>query len=253
LLAPLIGSVLLDAFGWRGTFAALLAWGILSLVVVWFQLPETLPAERRGQLPLGRAFAVYARLLADPVAIGLLLAGGMSFAAMFAYITASPFYFIELQKFSPRDYGLLFAANALGIFAANYANSRLVRQRGAAVMAGVGSLTGCLGALVVLLAIAIPDALPAVIGGLFMVVGMTGLLGANCVGLLMARYPENAGAAAALFGASQFGLGMLASAGVSYWHDGSGLPMAWMICLTTAASVFGYLLFRLGTRHGCSG
>jgi DHA1 family bicyclomycin/chloramphenicol resistance-like MFS transporter len=86
--------------------------------------------------------------------------------------------------------------------------------------------------------------LAVVIVGLFVVVAMTGLLGANCVGLLMARYPRNAGAAAALFGASQFGLGMLASAAVSYHHDGSGRPMAWVILACTSASLAGYSLFR---------
>jgi DHA1 family bicyclomycin/chloramphenicol resistance-like MFS transporter len=248
LLAPLLGSLLLGWFGWRGTFAAVLAWGLLSFAVVWWQLPETLPAERRGALPLGAAFAAYLRLLADPVAIGLLLAGGMSFAAMFAYITASPFYFIELQGFSPTAYGTLFAANALGIFAANYLNSRLVKARGAAAMAGVGSACGFAGAMLLALAVAQPGCLAAVIAGLFVVVSMTGLLGANCVGLLMARYPQNAGAAAALFGSSQFGLGMWASAAVSYHHDGSGRPMAWVIVAATAASLFGYLLYRRSAR-----
>lgn len=244
LLAPLLGSVLLAGFGWRGTFAALLGWGLLSLLVVWRALPETLPAERRGQLSLGRAFAAYGSLLLDPVALGLVLAGGMSFAAMFAYITASPFYFIELHAFSPTAYGLLFAANALGIFAANYSNSRLVRSKGPVVMAGVGSGLGFVGALLLWLASGVGGALPAVIVGLFIVVSMTGLLGANCVGLLMARYPQNAGAAAAVFGAGQFGLGMLASAAVSYHHDGSGRPMAWVILAVSALSMLGYLIFR---------
>ncbi|WP_295007541.1 Bcr/CflA family multidrug efflux MFS transporter [uncultured Dechloromonas sp.] len=248
LLAPLLGSALLAGFGWRGTFAAVLAWGLLSLAVVWRMLPETLPAERRGQLSLAAAFAAYGRLACDPVAIGLLLAGGMSFAAMFAYITASPFYFIELQQLSPAAYGALFAANALGIFAANYANSRLVKSRGAAAMAGVGCVSGLLGALLLWAAVAAGDALPAVIAGLFVVVAMTGLLGANCVGLLMARYPQNAGAAAALFGSSQFGFGMWASAAVSYTHDGSGRPMAWVIVATMTISVFGYLLYRRAAR-----
>jgi MFS transporter, DHA1 family, multidrug resistance protein len=150
LLAPLLGSVLLAGFGWRGTFAALLVWGLLSLLVVWRVLPETLPVERRGQLSLGRAFAAYGGLLLDPVALGLVLAGGMSFAAMFAYITASPFYFIELHAFSPLAYGLLFAANALGIFAANYLNSRLVRSKGPVVMAGIGCGLGFVGAVAAL-------------------------------------------------------------------------------------------------------
>jgi DHA1 family bicyclomycin/chloramphenicol resistance-like MFS transporter len=245
LLAPLIGSGLLAAFGWQGTFASLLAWGILSLIVVWRSLPETLPAERRGQVTLGTAFAAYFHLVVDPVALGLLLAGGMSFAAMFAYITASPFYFIELQHFSPTIYGLLFAANALGIFAANYVNSRLVKARGPAVMAGTGSLFGFAGALLLVIAMQVGTlGMPAVIVGLFIIASMTGLLGANCVGLLMARYQQNAGAAAALFGSSQFGLGMWASAAVNYFHDGSGRPMAWVILACSAMSVGGYLLYR---------
>lgn len=248
LVAPLLGGLLLGWFGWRGTFAAVLAWGILCFAVVWWQLPETLPAERRGALPLSGAFAAYLHLLRDPVVIALLLAGGMSFAAMFAYITASPFYFIELQRFSPTAYGALFAANALGIFAANYLNSRLVKARGAAAMAGIGSACGFAGAVLLALAVAQPECVAAVIVGLFVVVSMTGLLGANCVGLLMARHPQNAGAAAALFGSSQFGLGMWASAAVSYHHDGSGRPMAWVILATTALSLVGYFIYRRAAR-----
>lgn len=244
LLAPLLGSLLLVQFGWRGTFAAVVLWGVLSLVVVWFQLPETLPSERRGQLPLGRAFAIYGSFLIDPVALGLLLAGGMSFAAMFAYITASPFYFIELHGFSPFAYSVLFASNAVGIFAANFVNSRLVKSRGPAVMAGVGCSLGFAGALLLWAATGFEEALPAVILGLFVVVSMTGLLGANCVGLLMARYPQNAGAAAALFGASQFGLGMLASATVSYVHSPDGRGMAWVIVVVSGFALLGWLGFR---------
>lgn len=244
LVAPLMGGGLLGYFGWRGTFAAILLWGIVSLIVVWRQLPETLPAERRGSTSLGRAFAVYGSLLVDPVAMGLVLAGGMSFAAMFAYITASPFYFIALKGFSPAAYGMLFAANAVGIFAANYLNSRFVRRAGPAAMAGIGSASGFTGALLLWAATGGADVLPAVVVGLFIVASMTGLLGANCVGLLMARYPQNAGAAAALFGAGQFGFGMLASAAVSYYHDGSGRPMAWVILASSTASLAGYLFYR---------
>ncbi|MDE2440706.1 MAG: Bcr/CflA family multidrug efflux MFS transporter, partial [Betaproteobacteria bacterium] len=255
LLAPILGSALLAGFGWRGTFAAVLVWGLLSLAVVWRMLPETLPAEHRGQLSLAAAFAAYGRIALDPVALGLLLAGGMSFAAMFAYITASPFYFIDLQQLSPTAYGLVFAVNALGIFGANYFNSRLVKTHGAAVMAGIGSFCGLAGAMLLVFAMATgtgASGLSAVMGGLFIVVSMTGLLGANCVGLLMARYPQNAGASAALFGSSQFGFGMWASAAVNFLHDGSGRPMAWVILGCASLSVCGYLLYRRVSRlrHG---
>ena len=249
LLAPLLGSGLLAVFGWRGTFGAVLLWGLLSFAVVWRQLPETLPPARRGQLPLAAAFAAYGRLALDPYAVGLLLAGGMSFAAMFAYITGSPFYFIELHGWAPASYSLLFASNALGIFAANFINSRLVRQRGAASLAGIGCAAALIGGVVLAGASEWPQAGWAVMPALFVVVSMTGLLGANCVGLLMTRYPQNAGAAAALFGSAQFGFGMWASAAVGYFHDGSGRPMAWVILATTLASMLGYLIYRAAARR----
>lgn len=242
LLAPLLGSALLAGFGWRGTFASLVLWGAFSLVVVGRGLPETLPPEKRGTLPLGAAFLAYARLLRDPVALGLVLAGGLSFAAMFAYITGSPFYFIELQGYAPRSYSLVFAANALGIFAANYLNSRWVPHRGPQFMATLGSGCALLGALVLMAGLALAS-VPGVLAGLFLVVSMTGLLGANCVGLLMARYPQNAGAAAALFGAGQFGLGTLASAAVSRLHDGSGNPMGWVVLAACIGSLMACGLF----------
>ena len=244
LLAPLLGSLLLQHFGWRGTFAAVLAWALFSLFMVWRALPETLAVGHRGQLPLGKAFAAYGRLLRDPFALGLILAGGMSFAAMFAYITASAFYFIELHQFSPLAYSALFACNAVGIFLANFFNARLVRRVGPARMAGLGCSVATVGAVVLCFGSWQGESLWPVVAGLFAVVAMTGLLGANCVGLLMGRYPQNAGAAAAVFGASQFGFGMLASATVSYAHDGSGRPMAIVILGCSLFALAGCALFR---------
>ena len=255
LLAPLAGSVILGIFGWRGTFAALVLWGILSLAMVWFGLPETLPPEKRGGLTMGRAFAAYGAMLGHGEALGLLLAGGMSFAAMFAYITASPHYFIDRQGFSPLAYGCVFAANAFGIFLANYVNSRAVRRAGPVKMLALGCLVGFAGSLLLLFSLSQPQSLvPGVIAGLFVVVSMTGLLGANCVGLLMTRYPQNAGAAAALFGATQFGLGMIASAAVSALHDGAGRSMGWVITAACALAIAGaYGVWRAERHRAAAG
>lgn len=244
LLAPMLGSAVLAWGGWRSPFAVLCVWGVLSTAVVAWVLAETLPPERRGGLTLGQAFAAYGQMLRQPAAVGLLLAGGLSFAAMFAYITASPDFFIGQQGWSPSAYALVFAANALGIFTANFINSRLAHRLGAATLAGAGSLAGLLAALV--MNVALLGAAPAmgwVVGALAVAVSVTGLLGANCVGLLMQRFAQASGAAAALFGASQFGLGMLASAAVSALHDGSGRPMGWVMLACLAGSAAGFVGF----------
>ncbi len=227
LLAPLIGSFVLAWGGWRATFGVLLAWGVACLAATWACLPESLPPERRGGLGFGQAFAVYGRMLVDPATVGLLLAGGGSFAAMFAYITGGPFFFIELNRLEPFHYSLIFGLNAVGIFIANYVNSRLVHRRGAKRMAAAGCAIGLAAALP--LPFLVGTSLLGVVCALFLVVSITGLLGANCVGMLMHGYPKNAGAAAAHFGAAQFGLGMCASWMVGRLHDGTGLSMAWTI------------------------
>lgn len=241
LLAPLVGSAVTAWGGWRASFAVLLLWGLACLAAAARHLPETLAPEMRIGHGARDALLAYRRMLGDPSAIGLVIAGGMSFAAMFAYITGGPFYFIELNGFSPTAYSLIFSLNAIAIFLANYANSRLIRRCGPLRMVG----TGCAIGLAAAALLPIVDSRPhAFIVALFPVVGMTGLLGANCVGLLMQHHGRHAGAAAALFGAGQFGFGVLASGLVGVLYDGSGRPMAWVMLGTSLLSGGGFLLYR---------
>jgi len=244
LAAPLLGSFFLGFSGWRGVFAVLLLYGLVMLGAVWRWLPESLPEERRGQLKLHQAFTAYGVFAKDPFAVGLLIASGMSFAAMFAYITAGPFYFMTTWNLSPFAYSSLFAVNALGIICTNLLNSRLVILIGPEKIASFGSAISFVAGISLLASILFFHALFPVIASLFLVVSMTGLLGANCVGLLMTAYGENVGAAAALFGACQFGLGVMASASVSFPHSDPGTSMAWTIALTTSMSLAGTVLFR---------
>ncbi|MDI9654322.1 Bcr/CflA family drug resistance efflux transporter, partial [Burkholderia cenocepacia] len=76
------------------------------------------------------SFASYGRILSDPVAWGHMLCGGMAFASMFSYITATPFVYIEYFHVSPQHYGLLFGLNVVGIMIGNFANTRLVGRIG---------------------------------------------------------------------------------------------------------------------------
>lgn len=247
LLAPLIGSQILHWSNWRGTFAALLLWGASSLVLARRFLPETMPPSHRQHVRLASAFAAYAGILRDAPALGLLLTGGMSFAAMFAYITASPHVLIEHYGFSSTAYALVFSSNATGILLANYLNSRLVHRLGAVPLIGLGAVAGVVATSMLLILFVLDLDVRFALFFLFMGVVVTGLLGANCVGLLMHRFPANAGAAAALFGASQFGFGVLASASVGVLPGANGLPMAEAMLVADLLALLGFFLYR---RHG---
>jgi len=96
-MLPLVGGQLLIFFGWRSIFLALSGFGILCLILVLWGLRESLPVERRTQAGLGAALRVYGALLADGRFMGYVLTAGLASGAMFAYISGSPFVFIELN------------------------------------------------------------------------------------------------------------------------------------------------------------
>jgi DHA1 family bicyclomycin/chloramphenicol resistance-like MFS transporter len=146
----------------------------------------------------------------------------MAFASMFAYITATPFVYIDYFHVKPQYYGLLFGLNIIGIIAGNVLNTRLVGRLGSLKMISAAAFVSVVAALAVaLVCLTGWGGLWSIVVCLFFVVGVVGLLSANCTTDLMHRYPRNAGAAAALFGAVQLALGALASLAVGLFHDGT--------------------------------
>ncbi|HEX4855918.1 MAG TPA: hypothetical protein VFV28_03855 [Limnobacter sp.] len=67
------------------------------------------------------------------------------------------------------------------------------------------------------------------IAGFLLCVGALGLVAPNSMARLLAAHPAHAGAASALYGCAQFGLGGLASWLVSVTHDHTSLPMALVV------------------------
>ncbi|MFC5428389.1 Bcr/CflA family multidrug efflux MFS transporter [Paraburkholderia denitrificans] len=226
LLAPLIGGQLLLLGGWRVVFVALTLFGLACAVAAWLRVPETWPAEKRESAAVFRSFAAYGRLLRDPLVWGHMLCGGMAFASMFTYISATPFVYIEYFHVSPQHYGLFFGVNVFGIMLGNVLNTRFVGRLGVLRMVSMASTLSCVASLfVALMCLTGWGGLWSIVFGLFFVVSVVGVLGANCATDLMHRYPMNAGAAAAVFGAAQLGLGALASAVVGMFPGVSPFGM----------------------------
>ncbi|WP_345811417.1 Bcr/CflA family multidrug efflux MFS transporter [Paraburkholderia sp. PREW-6R] len=222
LLAPLIGGQLLLLGGWRVVFIVLTLFGGVCAVTAFLKVPETWPREKRAQSALLQSFGAYGKLLRDPVAWGHMLCGGMAFASMFAYITATPFVYIEYFHVPAQHYGFLFALNIVGIMLGNFMNTRLVGRLGSLPIISFAASVSCIASLFVcLVSLTGWGGLWSIVLGLFFVVGVVGLLSANCTTDLMHRYPVNAGAAAAVFGAVQLALGALSSLAVGLWQDGS--------------------------------
>jgi MFS transporter, DHA1 family, multidrug resistance protein len=237
LLGPVLGGQILAFAGWRAIFWTLVGVGLATLAAL-FTLPETLPVERRSRASLGRALVRYGELIRDRRLLGYAGAGGFFYGGMFAYIAGTPFAYITYYHVPPQFYGLLFGVGIIGIMATNLLNARLVmrlgserlliRGTGAAALAGivlaVTAWTGWGG----LWGLAVP---------LFLFISATGFIVANSIAGALAGFPERAGAVSALIGAIHYGSGIIGSALVSAFADGTPWPMGWVIALAGIGSL----------------
>lgn len=245
LLAPILGTYLVLLGGWRIIFVMLSLLGTGCLVAVSIALQESLPAEARTRSVLA-SFRHYGSVLRDPLALCYILAMGLSVGGMFAFITASPFLFIHHFGFSPRAFSLLFGLNIAGIILATVINARLVRRVGPLQMLGFGSLVAaCAGALLIIIGLTGWGQPFSITGGVLLFMGISGMIGANCIASLMGLFPGNAGAAVGLAISLQFACGALFSWLVSVLADGTARPM----CLVIGFAGLGSLACYRAIRH----
>jgi DHA1 family bicyclomycin/chloramphenicol resistance-like MFS transporter len=242
LVGPSAGGLILHAFSWRAIFWTLVALGALALAAL-HAFPETLPAERRAQEPLQRVLSRYAALLRHPRLLAYSAIGAFFYAGVYAYIAATPFAYIEVYHVSPQHYGLLFAIGIAGIMIANQFNARWVARWGSdrLVVAGtaVAAVSGLWAAIDArtgwggLTGLAVP---------LFVFVSANGLIVANSITGALETLPRFGGSISALVGAIQYGSGILGSALVGAWSDGTAWPLGAVMGLSGLGCLLSALL-----------
>ncbi|MCI3270139.1 multidrug effflux MFS transporter [Streptomyces cylindrosporus] len=230
IVAPLIGGQILRVTDWRGVFAVLTVVGLLLGGVVWAKLPETLPSAERHGGGVGEALHSMRRLLADLPFTGFMLAGGFAFAALFAYISASPFVIQEIYGASPQTFSLLFGLNSVGLVAVGQLNGKVLvgRVRLEKVLGvGLAIVIAAATALLLMATGAFGEAgLVPVAAALFVLMSAMGVTLPNAQALALMRTKHSAGSASALLGTSSFLIGAVASPLVGTAGEHSAVPMA---------------------------
>lgn len=230
VVAPLIGGQILRVTDWRGVFVILTAVGILLTVLAWTRLPETLPPAERHAGGTGEALRSMRRLLADLPFTGYLLTGGFAFAALFAYISASPFVVQEIYGASPQTFSLLFGLNSVGLVVVGQINGKLLVGRVSMdKVLGIGLAVLVLAATALLLmatnAFGEVGLVP-VAAALFVLMSAMGVTLPNAQTLALMRTRHSAGSASALLGTSSFLIGAVASPLVGIAGEHTAIPMA---------------------------
>ncbi|MCS2609013.1 Bcr/CflA family multidrug efflux MFS transporter [Halomonas dongshanensis] len=241
LVAPMVGSGLLYLAGWWLIFVFLAAYAAFLLWLLGTKLPETrdmtLPAATPRQV-LGN----YASILRHREGMGYICAVAASFAGLFAFVTASPYVYLEYFDISAAHYPLVFGVNVIVIALSNRVNIQLLRTRtpqqnlrlGLAVQLCAGA--GLLG--VTLLGLA---ELWVVVALVMVFTSMIGLITPNAMSALLDHFGHISATATALLGGIQFTCGAIAGLMVS----GFEVPHLWpMVVTMLLASVLGNIGVR---------
>ena len=248
ILAPLFGGLLLRFTSWRGVFIVLAVIGALLLLAAATGLRETLPPDRRQSGGIRATIMTFRQLLASRSFVGYALSCGLAFAAMFAYISGSPFVLQDIYGLSPQLFSVMFGANALGLMTAGQINGRLVGRVPLTRLLAAGLTATATGGMA-LLAVIISGGigLVGILPSLFVVVSSLGFVLPNATALALSGHPRSAGSASALLGVLQFAIGAAAAPLVGAFGSRTALPMSVvMATLGVCALVTFALLVRGG-------
>ena len=238
ILAPLAGSVVAGAWGWRAVFWVLAAVGATGIALVTFALPESRPLHARQASGFGPALRGYALLLRDRRFLAPALLASTSLAAFFVYVANSSFVFTRHHGLSSRTYALLFALNALGFVVGTAVGPRFTARVGVArsLRTAVALQAASVGVLAVCLALGV-DSLALLVLLLAIAFGLNSLVVPSCFVLAMQHHPQHAGSASALIGAFNFAGGAAAMAMAAPFMDGRPGSMVAAILACCAAAL----------------
>ena len=249
MLAPVVGGLLDQAFGWRSNFVALIVLGLGIGALVWADLGETSDRTRRSG---GTRFAEAPELFTSPRFWGYNLAATFASGAFFAYLGGAPYVGSEVFGLSPAMLGVFFGAPAVGYVAGNAISGAFSARVGINPMILTGTLLSSAGLATSLLLFYAGLDTVFVFFGFMVFVGLgNGMVIPNATAGMLSVRPRLAGTASGLGGAMMIGGGAALSAlAAALLVPGAGaFPLIWTMVVTSLLSVVAILAVLQRERH----
>lgn len=237
MIAPTAGGYLTAAFGWQSVFMVLTVVTILILAAVHFVLPEGRVADETISLKPKSVVSNFLTVIREPQFIIYTLAGGIAMSAPFAFISGSADVFINIYGVNEKQYGWVFAFVAAGIIGSSQLNHLLLKRFSNSQLVRYPLIyQTILGTIMVLGTVFDWYNLYTLLAIMFVFVTGQGLIGPNCTALSLAPFTRLTGSAASLLGSYRMAVGGVVSALVSFFHNGTAIPMIAMmaVCPVTA-------------------
>ena len=233
IVAPLAGSVLDAAFGWRAVFGVLSGLGLLSLAVIAAYVPETRPGKAAPAQPV---LALYRRLLRDWYFLRYALAIGFVYCTYFPFIAESSVLLQRGMGLSPLAYALVFALTVSGYIAGSTLFRRWAPRHGPDRMLALAVALNLAGAASLLVAGSLaPQQLASLVAPMLLVMVSVGMAIPACQLAVLQPYGAQAGSASGLFFFIQMAITSACGALLAALSDGSAQPLLWITAGASAA------------------
>ena len=237
MIAPAIGGMLEQIWGWRANFALLMLSGGLVFIIAWNDLGET---ARKSDNTLAGQFREYPELLTSPRFWGYCMASALGSGAFFAYLGGAPFVASDVFGLSPSEMGLYFAAPSIGYFLGNWITGAFAARVGVNKMVLYGTLIGTFGMALSLISSYTGHSGPVSFFGFMTLVGIgNGMTISNATAGMLSVRPHLAGTASGLGGAIMIGGGaaLSALAGALLVPGAGEFPLIWIMFITSALAI----------------
>lgn len=233
IIAPMLGqAVLFIAGDWHEIFLVLSVSGLAMFLWVLARLPETLNPDNKTPINPKTIGNAWRQVVFHRNAFGHVMASGLMFAPLFAYIAMAQQIFFDI--FDAADlFVYVFALNATAMSLGNFLNSRIVMRFGARRVSQAALIFFIFIALIQLI-LALTDGINIVTFTLLLMpaMAMVGLTGANFSSIAMQPFGKVAGVASSFQNFSRSSISACLGAFIGLQFDGSILPLAsgFLIC-----------------------
>ena len=129
VVAPAIGKIMLDLYGWRFIFYSQLLFGLFVMIWVYFRQPETLKKENRKKVTSSLFIDGLKEFLKHKYAVVFTIFSGFVTGSFMVYLSASQQIFQE-QYDLVEEFPFIFAGLAIGVGLATFLNGTFVMRFG---------------------------------------------------------------------------------------------------------------------------
>lgn len=246
LLAPTIGSLILELGDWHLIFFIQSAYTLLLLllVIILLRMPSDKDKSSRSQKSF---LGAYATVFSRPGVKMNIASGVLTSFAFFCYLTASPFVYMEVFSLDKSLFALLFSTNVGALMLANIINTRIVGRYGSLRMLHVSTFLGALAAAGLLGVNLLGLSYHFTVLMLIPLMGSLGIMSVNADAIVLMKFKQETGTATAVIGTLRFGFGALAGPLLALFYNCTAVPFSAL--MLTAVLLVGFCQFNRPTHQ----